>query len=319
MTDAHVGLAGQLTRLPQRQVLSDDVYETVKGLIMDSVVEPGTRLNIDALTRELGISQTPDPGVAGPAGVRRAGDQGAAARLPGVVPADPGRVRGPVRVPAAHRAVGGRPRRRAGRRRRPGPAQGRDAELHRRTGPAGLRELQGDGGARPALPRPGAGAVRQRDRPAVLRPHPLPSAPVPAVLRWRHRDKGVARAQDGRDRGPQGRPSRGGRRDAGAYRGLPGSVACPCSTKRRSAIRRVCGTAAPRRGRRGAPVRARRRRHRPRPELRHRRHRRRLPRRRRHRPGPGRAGGRLAAGRRRRGPAGRRPDRQAGRRGLHRP
>ena len=59
MTDAHVGLAGQLTRLPQRQVLSDDVYETVKGLIMDSVVEPGTRLNIDALTRELGISQTP--------------------------------------------------------------------------------------------------------------------------------------------------------------------------------------------------------------------------------------------------------------------
>lgn len=59
MTDAHVGLAGQLARLPQRQVLSDDVYETVKGLIMDSVVEPGTRLNIDALTRELGISQTP--------------------------------------------------------------------------------------------------------------------------------------------------------------------------------------------------------------------------------------------------------------------
>lgn len=59
VTDAHVGLAGQLSRLPQRQVLSDDVYETVKGLIMDSVVEPGTRLNIDALTRELGISQTP--------------------------------------------------------------------------------------------------------------------------------------------------------------------------------------------------------------------------------------------------------------------
>jgi DNA-binding GntR family transcriptional regulator len=59
VTDAQVGLAGQLTRLPQRQVLSDDVYETVKGLIMDSVVEPGTRLNIDALTRELGISQTP--------------------------------------------------------------------------------------------------------------------------------------------------------------------------------------------------------------------------------------------------------------------
>jgi DNA-binding GntR family transcriptional regulator len=53
------GLAARLDRLPQRQVLSDDVYETLKGLIMDSVVEPGTRLNIDALTRELGISQTP--------------------------------------------------------------------------------------------------------------------------------------------------------------------------------------------------------------------------------------------------------------------
>lgn len=59
MADAHERLTGQLDRLPQRQVLSDDVYETLKGLIMDSVVEPGTRLNIDALTRELGISQTP--------------------------------------------------------------------------------------------------------------------------------------------------------------------------------------------------------------------------------------------------------------------
>ncbi len=59
MVQAHAGLAGRVGRLPQRQVLSDDVYETVKGLIMDGVVEPGTRLNIDALTRELGISQTP--------------------------------------------------------------------------------------------------------------------------------------------------------------------------------------------------------------------------------------------------------------------
>jgi DNA-binding GntR family transcriptional regulator len=59
VTQTHSGLAARLHRLPQRQVLSDDVYETVKGLIMDGVVEPGTRLNIDALTRELGISQTP--------------------------------------------------------------------------------------------------------------------------------------------------------------------------------------------------------------------------------------------------------------------
>src|SRR3954454_13810875 len=59
MADEHVGLAGELPRLPPRQGLRNDVYETVKGLIMDSVVQPGTRLNIDALTRELGISQTP--------------------------------------------------------------------------------------------------------------------------------------------------------------------------------------------------------------------------------------------------------------------
>ena len=124
MTDAHVGLAGQLTRLPQRQVLSDDVYETVKGLIMDSVVEPGTRLNIDALTRELGISQTPIR-----ESLARLESDGLVIKEPlrgyrVSSPADPGRVRGPVRVPAAHRAVGGRPRRRAGRRRGPGPAQG---------------------------------------------------------------------------------------------------------------------------------------------------------------------------------------------------
>jgi len=48
-----------LTRLPQRQVLAEDAYEAVKALIMDHVIEPGTRLNIDALARGLQISQTP--------------------------------------------------------------------------------------------------------------------------------------------------------------------------------------------------------------------------------------------------------------------
>ena len=33
MTDAHVGLAGQLARLPQRQVLSDDVYDNFAAAI----------------------------------------------------------------------------------------------------------------------------------------------------------------------------------------------------------------------------------------------------------------------------------------------
>jgi DNA-binding GntR family transcriptional regulator len=46
-------------RLPQRQLLADDVYETVKGLLMDHSIAPGTRLSIDGLARELRVSQTP--------------------------------------------------------------------------------------------------------------------------------------------------------------------------------------------------------------------------------------------------------------------
>jgi DNA-binding GntR family transcriptional regulator len=47
------------TRLPQRQVLADDVYEAVKALVMDHVIAPGARVSIDGLARELGVSQTP--------------------------------------------------------------------------------------------------------------------------------------------------------------------------------------------------------------------------------------------------------------------
>ncbi|WP_163512506.1 GntR family transcriptional regulator [Fodinicola acaciae] len=46
-------------RLPQRNVLSDDVYESVKALIMDHVVEPGARMSIDGLARDLQVSPTP--------------------------------------------------------------------------------------------------------------------------------------------------------------------------------------------------------------------------------------------------------------------
>jgi DNA-binding GntR family transcriptional regulator len=56
---ADKGLARHLVRLPQRQVLAEDVYEAVKALIMDHAIEPGARLNIDALARELQVSQTP--------------------------------------------------------------------------------------------------------------------------------------------------------------------------------------------------------------------------------------------------------------------
>jgi DNA-binding GntR family transcriptional regulator len=48
-----------VSRLPQRQVLADDVYEAVKALVMDHVIAPGARVSIDGLVRQLGVSQTP--------------------------------------------------------------------------------------------------------------------------------------------------------------------------------------------------------------------------------------------------------------------
>jgi len=46
-------------RLPHRQLLADDVYESVKGLLMDHSIAPGARVSIDGLARELQVSQTP--------------------------------------------------------------------------------------------------------------------------------------------------------------------------------------------------------------------------------------------------------------------
>lgn len=53
------GLLEHLRRRPRRQVLTDEVYEDLKTLIMNHVLAPGSRLNIDALARELGTSSTP--------------------------------------------------------------------------------------------------------------------------------------------------------------------------------------------------------------------------------------------------------------------
>lgn len=52
-------LVDHLPRQPRRQMLGDEVYESLKSLIMDGILSPGARLNIDALTRELGTSSTP--------------------------------------------------------------------------------------------------------------------------------------------------------------------------------------------------------------------------------------------------------------------
>ena len=42
-----------------RQILTDSVYEAVKELVMDQHIEPGARVNIDQLARELKVSPTP--------------------------------------------------------------------------------------------------------------------------------------------------------------------------------------------------------------------------------------------------------------------
>jgi DNA-binding GntR family transcriptional regulator len=42
-----------------RQAMVDDVYERLKSSVLDHVVEPGHRINVDALTRVFAVSQTP--------------------------------------------------------------------------------------------------------------------------------------------------------------------------------------------------------------------------------------------------------------------
>src|SRR5262245_5547872 len=43
----------------RRSTLSEDVYEALKALVMESVLAPGDRVNIDALARDMGVSPTP--------------------------------------------------------------------------------------------------------------------------------------------------------------------------------------------------------------------------------------------------------------------
>jgi DNA-binding GntR family transcriptional regulator len=45
--------------MPRRHVLTDEVYEHIKAMLMDHVIEPGARISIDGLARELDVSPTP--------------------------------------------------------------------------------------------------------------------------------------------------------------------------------------------------------------------------------------------------------------------
>ncbi|WP_219471952.1 GntR family transcriptional regulator, partial [Nonomuraea rhizosphaerae] len=51
-------LKGQV-RAARRSVLTEDVYESVKSLIMNGELEAGARVNIYAVARLLDVSQTP--------------------------------------------------------------------------------------------------------------------------------------------------------------------------------------------------------------------------------------------------------------------
>lgn len=46
-------------RRPARATLTTETYEVVKAMVMDHRIEPDTKVNIDALARDLEVSQTP--------------------------------------------------------------------------------------------------------------------------------------------------------------------------------------------------------------------------------------------------------------------
>ena len=46
-------------RSPRRSVLSDEIYDMIKAMVFEHEIEPGSRVNIDALAKQLEVSQTP--------------------------------------------------------------------------------------------------------------------------------------------------------------------------------------------------------------------------------------------------------------------
>jgi DNA-binding GntR family transcriptional regulator len=64
VTDAFVlpqtPITGAITTLrPKRSVLADDCHELIRARIMSHLIQPGERINIEDLVRDLGVSQTP--------------------------------------------------------------------------------------------------------------------------------------------------------------------------------------------------------------------------------------------------------------------
>lgn len=53
------GLSATEQDLPRRHVLSDEVHERIKAMLMDHAIAPGARISIDGLARQLDVSPTP--------------------------------------------------------------------------------------------------------------------------------------------------------------------------------------------------------------------------------------------------------------------
>jgi DNA-binding GntR family transcriptional regulator len=58
-TDATASSPWPAAGVLHRTVLGDEIYEIVKARLMDNLVEPGSRLSIDGLARDLNCSPTP--------------------------------------------------------------------------------------------------------------------------------------------------------------------------------------------------------------------------------------------------------------------
>jgi DNA-binding GntR family transcriptional regulator len=56
---ANSQFSNQKSIRPQRMILSDETYETIRNMLLKHEISPGERIKIDGLARELDVSQTP--------------------------------------------------------------------------------------------------------------------------------------------------------------------------------------------------------------------------------------------------------------------
>lgn len=59
MHEKSTPLTAPVLAIPRRQILTDETYDAIRSLLMSHQIQPGERINIDALSRMLGVSVTP--------------------------------------------------------------------------------------------------------------------------------------------------------------------------------------------------------------------------------------------------------------------